>query len=119
MIAQDFEVFAGNSFVLQIPILDADGSPAILTNPTGYWEVAYTPYPLPEAVSALLKDSDGSEVSVVQVGDTWTMNVTVSASDTQSIDPGLHYHESRIVDGAVTRTIAVGVMNILPTMIRT
>ena len=116
---QDFEVSQGDTFTLQIPILHSDGSPVVLASPQGDWVLSQLDFPLEGDVPILLKGPSTGGITLAQnQSNVWVMTVSFTAADTLNISAGNHYHEARVSDGATSRTVAVGIMTILPTIAR-
>ncbi len=119
---QDFEAKHGDTLTVQIPILHRDGTPVALVDPKGTWKVYELDFCVDGETPALeMDDGDGIIVQQVIVNgqqtSTWAMSIPIGKLTLAELDAGGHYHEAIVRDGdSIVRTIATGVMTILPSL---
>ena len=120
---KDFTVKQGTTFLFEVPVLNKDGTPAELSTPIGFIGVSALDFALEGDTPILSKTNANGAVTFTQatyngLPGVWVMAAAFSEGDTQSITPGRHYYEARMLDGAVVQTISNGVMTVEPTIVR-
>ena len=108
--AQDFEMRKGDTKILEFTVKDSDGAVVDITGATAKWEAA-------QAVTASTKDIAKSGISPSDATN-GKFQVTISPSDTSSLNPGRFYHEAELTDASSrVITVAVGQMTLLEDLV--
>ncbi len=118
---QDFTVKHGDTLNVQIPILHSDGTPVNLATPVGIWKVYELDFCIDGEEPAVELSGSNEGVLVQQATingvTTWAMTIQIRQATLADLAAGGHYHEAIVTDGdSVTRTIAIGVVTILPSL---
>lgn len=110
--ATSFKTFAGDTKVVQITVLDADGDPVDITSATIKWQAARSLGKSP----VITKATGGSGVSITDAAN-GVFEVTLSGSDTEDLK-GDYYFEAEVTasDGTISTVIA-GTMKVTPVLI--
>ena len=106
---QDFTMFAGDTKVIALSVLDGDGT---VVNLTGLNSAQFVIKKYASSTTASVTKTLGSGItnSTPTQG---VLQITISASDTASMDEGEYYHETRIKDsGNKIGTITTGKVTI-------
>lgn len=108
----NFEMFAGDSKVLQVLVLDEAGLPADITGATVRWQLAQK-----LAGPPLISKATGSGITVVD-GPGGRFDVLLDPPDTEGL-LGCYYHEAEAVNtGDITSTVLTGQADIKATLIK-
>ena len=106
---QDFTMFAGDTKILSLSVLNEDGG---TVNLTGLNSAQFVIKKYPSSTTASVTKTLGSGIT----NDNPTLGIlqiTVNASDTASMSAGEYYHETRIKDsGNKIGTITTGKITI-------
>jgi len=108
------QIHAGETIQFSFPILNPDGTPASYNSPVAEFALSAHAFPLAGEILPVFKNSPGNGATILKVGQTWTVTVSFSHSDTLSISSGLHYYSLDVIDGADQSVVSEGILEILP-----
>jgi len=120
---QSVEIWAGDSFTIRIPILDANGAKVDLASAqSAKWWMGKSAKAI--GTDVYLKKALTSGVVLDNETDAWVMVITLNPADTETgvgsnPKPGTYYHEAEIIDadGNIS-TVTTGQFTIHPTIVR-
>lgn len=110
----DFTMFAGDSKVLVVTIVDDDGAAVNITGAAIKWQAART---VSDSSALISKTTDSPGGVAITDGADGEFEVTLDEADTDDLD-GLYYHEAEITMSGDTSTVLTGYMVVEQTLIR-
>ena len=115
-IKQDFDLYAGNSRILEVTVTDESDEAAL--DLTGATTVTWIMADKPGGIASITKTL-GSGVTVTDAVN-GILQVIILAADSKIVTPGRYYHEVFLVDlSARPFTITVGNVNLFPAHTKT
>lgn len=107
----DFTMFAGDTKVIPVTVIDEDGMAVNITGATFTWEAARTV----DGTAAITK-TVGAGIALTSPA-TGVFTITLDEADTDDLE-GLYYHEAEMVLAGDTSTVLTGNMIVEQTLIR-
>jgi hypothetical protein len=120
-IAQNWQLDLDRSYVLVIPIMNLDGSPAQLSGASATWGLGLNA----SSTRLIMKSTGSGGITLTHdssIPPVWTAQVSINPVDTNNLAnlvPGLFYHELTIVDvtGAIVN-VTKGSVTVLDSLNR-
>lgn len=115
-IRQNVQMWAGDSFIIRIALVDEDGASLELGGgATARWWAG-------KSVAAIGSDiyvqkSTSSGIAIETSSGQSTLVVSINPADTVSVPAGNHYHEAEVIDGATVSTVATGRFAVIAALI--
>lgn len=109
----DFEMFAGDSKVIEVTVKDQDGDVVNITTALVRWQAARS-----ENATALIeKTSDPADGISIVDGAAGRFDVTLDPEDTEDLR-GTLYYEAEVLDASKPSTVLSGWFTIVPALIK-
>lgn len=108
----DFELFAGDTKVLDITVKDDEGAVVDITDATIRWQLARS-----VNAPAVLQKAVGSGITISD-GPNGLFEVALANADTETLK-GAFYHEAEVIlPDSTIATVVTGAVTIKPTLIK-
>lgn len=101
----DFTMYAGDTKVLAVTVLDNVGDPVDITGTDIRWWMAKNAKKI--GADVLLKKETGGDGIVITDGPGGVFEVTLDSADTENLK-GPYYHEAEVDDAGVISTVLTG-----------
>lgn len=103
---QNIRLWSGNDMDVQFSITDENSSALLLTATTIKWKMALDPYSSAALISKSSTASSELEITDAAGG---IVTIKLNSTDTNSISPGVYYHELEVTDSEANPfTVAIG-----------
>lgn len=114
---QDFQISAGRSYRIDIPVTDGAGRFPDLTNATAKFSIGRGSRP--DSGQRLTKTTGGAGVTITGTAPgQFTLHAALAPADTSGIPPGSYYYEAAVTDQAGTYgTVSSGLIQVEASLI--
>ena len=109
--ATDFQLYQGDSKTLSVTVKDATGAVVVITGASIKWQASKS-----KGKTSDISKTTSSGISITN-GAGGVFQVTIAASDTESL-VGEFYHEAEVIfSDSTVSTVLVGRMRVIPVLI--